>query len=134
LMTVHWLGRILAVKPPAFGCIAGSMVLSIIMAGAAIATPSVNGATIETRTFNDCPLSILTTVNNYPASIEITDEMNPACLGFANLHSFSLSEDGGTTAAVFSNDASFRFGADFMIDGPGEGEGGCGSRRGGPIS
>ncbi len=102
----------------------GSAVLSVIAAGAALATPLVNGATIETRTFNDCPLSTVTTSNNYPASIEITDEMHPACVGFANLHSFSLSEDGGATAAVFDNNSNFRFAADFVITGAGEGEGG----------
>ena len=83
-----------------------------------------NGATIETRTFNDCPLSIVSTTNNYPALVEITDEMDPLCVGFANLHSFSFSEDGGVTAAVFDNNSNFRFSADFMIAGPGTGEGG----------
>jgi hypothetical protein len=87
-------------------------------------TPLANGATIETRTFNDCPLSTVTTTNNYPASVQITDAMDPECVGFANLHSFSFSEDGGATAAVFDNDANFRFGADVMISGAGEGEGG----------
>ena len=78
-----------------------------------------NGATIETRTFNDCPLSTVTTANNYPASVQITDVMDPACLGFVNLHSWSFSEDGGATAAVFNNNSNFRFGADFKIEGPG---------------
>lgn len=102
----------------------GSALLSVVIAGAVSATPLVNGATIESRTFNDCPISILTTSNNYPASVEITDEMHPACVGFANLHCFSLSEDGGATAAVFDNNSNFRFAADFRIEGPGEGEGG----------
>ncbi len=104
--------------------LAWSAVLLFIVAGAAIATPLINGATIETRTFNDCGLSTLTTSNNYPASIEITDVMDPLCVGFANLHSFSFSADGGGTAAVFNNNSNFRFSADFKIDGPGEGEGG----------
>lgn len=98
-----------------------STLVSVRTAGA---TPSPNSATIETRTFNDCPLSKLTTNNNYPASIQITDVMDPACVGFANLHSWSFSEDGGVTAAVFNNNSNFHFGADFMIAGPGEGEGG----------
>ena len=90
----------------------------------ALGTPSPNAASIETRTFNSCPLSILTVTNNYPTSIEITDVMHPACVGFANLHSWSFSEDGGVTAAVFNNNSNFRFGADVEINGPGEGEGG----------
>ena len=104
--------------------LACSAVLLCVSAGGALATPNVNGATIETRTFNDCPLSTLTTSNNYPASITITDAMHPACVGFANLHSFSFSADGGTTAAVFNNNSNFRFGADVNISGAGEGEGG----------
>jgi hypothetical protein len=90
----------------------------------AVGTPVANGATVATRTFNDCPLSTLTVTNNYPASIQITDEMHPACVGFANLHSWSFSEDGGVTAAVFNNNSNFRFGADFKIEGPGQGLGG----------
>src|SRR5262245_10158162 len=87
-------------------------------------TPQVNGAIVTTRTFNDCPLSTVTTSNNYPAQIQITDEMSPLCVGFANLHSFSFSDDGGTTAARFDNNSNFHFGADVVIDGAGEGEGG----------
>jgi len=52
-----------------------------------LGTPSPNAATIETRTFNDCPVSTLTVTNNYPASIQITDQMHMACVGFANLSS-----------------------------------------------
>jgi hypothetical protein len=101
-----------------------SAVLSAVFVGSALATPLPNGATVETRTFNDCPLSVLTVTNNYPVSVEITDDMHPACVGFANLHSFSFSEDGGTTAALFPNNSSFHYGADFTIAGAGEGEGG----------
>ncbi|HEY2955358.1 MAG TPA: T9SS type A sorting domain-containing protein [Candidatus Eisenbacteria bacterium] len=104
--------------------LASSAILLVLLAGAAWARPVVNGATIETRTFNDCPISTLSTTNNYPASVEITDAMDPLCVGFANLHSFSFSEDGGATAAVFNNNSNFHFGADFKIEGAGEGEGG----------
>src|SRR5262245_52297738 len=102
-------------------CLAVSMFVS---AGVASAAPAVNGATIETRTFNDCPLSTVTTANNYPASVTITDAMSNLCVGFANLHSFSFSADGGSTAAVFNNNSNFKFGADVTISGAGEGEGG----------
>ncbi len=90
----------------------------------AVGTPVANGATIQTRTFNDCPISTLTTVNNYPGSIEITDVMDPLCVGFANLHSWSFSEDGGITAAPYHNNSQFHFGADFKMEGAGDGEGG----------
>jgi len=95
-----------------------------VLGGVAQATPVPNGATIETRTFNDCALSTVATTNNYPALVEISDTMDPACLGFANLHSWSFSDDGGSTAAVFNNNSDYTFGADFTISGPGEGEGG----------
>jgi hypothetical protein len=101
-----------------------SAVLLLAVATAAVATPAPNGATIETRTFNDCPVSTITTVNNYPSSISITDVMNPLCVGFANLHSWTFSADGGSTPAVFNNNSNFRFAADFVISGAGEGEGG----------
>jgi hypothetical protein len=107
-----------------FVSLTGAAVLSVVLAGAAFATPLINGATIEIRTFNDCPLSVVTVVNQFPDSIQITDEMDSACLGFANRHGFSFSGDGGATAAVFDNDSGFRFGADVRIDGAGEGEGG----------
>src|SRR5262245_49738735 len=99
-------------------------VLPVVSARTVLATPTPNAATIETRTFNDCPLSTVTTSNNYPASIQITDAMSSLCVGFANLHSWSFSADGGTTAAVFNNNSDFHFGADVVIAGPGEGEGG----------
>src|SRR5438093_12863704 len=72
--------------------------------------PKINGATVETRTFNDCSLSTLTVTNNYPASISITDVMDPLCVGFANLHSFSFSSDGGATAADFDNNSNMKIG------------------------
>jgi hypothetical protein len=89
-----------------------------------VGTPDANGATVEARTFNDCPLSTLNIDNNYPALIRISDTMNEACVGFANLHSFSFSEDGGLNSAVFDNNSNFRYSADVTISGAGEGEGG----------
>src|SRR5438094_1404128 len=106
-------------------CLACTAVLSTVFVRAVHAnTPTINGAVVTTRTFNDCPLSTLTTSNNYPASISITDVMDPLCVGFANLHSFSFSADGGATAADFDNNSNMTYGADFKIEGAGEGEGG----------
>src|SRR5436190_18472199 len=104
--------------------LACSVSLLAVSGGAAFARPVVNGAIVTTRTFNDCPISTVTTTNNFPASIEITDVMDPLCVGFANLHSWSFSEDAGATAAAFNNNSNFRFGADVSISGAGEGEGG----------
>jgi hypothetical protein len=98
--------------------------LTVALVGAAFATPSPNGAIITERTFNDCPLSTVTPVNAYPAAIAITDDMHPACVGWANLHSWSFSEDGGATATLFKNNSSFRFCATLTISGAGNAEGG----------
>ena len=64
----------------------------VVLVGSAFATPAPNSAHLAVRVFNDCPISTLTPVNAYPASISITDDMHPACVGFANLHSWSFSE------------------------------------------
>lgn len=105
-------------------CSISVMLFTLMSVGSASATPLPNSATVELRTFNDCPGSTLMVSNNYPASIEISDVMNPFCLSFANLHSWSFSEDGGLSAAVFNNDSNFRFAADFKLDGTGQGSGG----------
>jgi hypothetical protein len=98
--------------------------LVLILVQTTLSMPTPNSATIQTRVFNDCPISTLTVSNNYPGSIQITDAMDPLCIGFANLHSWSLSQDNGVSAAVFNNNTNFHFAADFRLDGPGEGEGG----------
>jgi len=87
-------------------------------------TPNPNAANIATRVFNDCPISILNVTNLYPASIQITDA-NLACFGFANLHTWSFSEDGGVSKAQFENCSAYRFCADVNMDGnETQGEGG----------
>ncbi len=84
--------------------------------------PRPNSAVLNLRVFNDCPSSNLTATNNYPSSVVIDDE-NIDCFGFANMHVWTLSED-GSTEAVFDNPAHFRFSMDFKIEGTGNGEGG----------
>jgi hypothetical protein len=101
-----------------------AVVAAMAIAGAAFASPNPNAATLELRTFNDCPLSTLTTNNAYPGLITIQDAMHPACVGFANLHSWSFSQDGGATAAEFNNNSNFKMCATLVIDGAGQGEGG----------
>jgi hypothetical protein len=94
------------------------LLLSLAMVASVAASPLPNGATLATRIFNDCPTSVLSTTNSYPALIEI-DDQNLSCGGFANLHNWSFSEDGGATPAVFNNGDSFTFGADLEVSGTG---------------
>ncbi len=95
------------------------VVLSLIVLAtvAEAATPNPTSAVLKTRIFNDCPTSILTTSNAYPASIVI-DDQDLECGGFANLHNWRFSED-GSSAVNFDNNAAFAFGADLLITGTG---------------
>lgn len=86
-------------------------------------TPVPNSAYIALRVFNDCPTSTLNVINNYPAQIVI-DDQNVDCFGYANLHTWSFSTDGGQTAAQFENCSHYRFSASVVLDGSGNGEGG----------
>ena len=86
-------------------------------------TPRPNGAQIHTRVFNDCPTSTLTVTNAYPSSISISDQ-HVDCYGYANLHTWSFSTDGGLTKAIFENCSSYRFCANVVLTGTGSGEGG----------
>lgn len=96
-----------------------AFVVLAILGGHALGSPVINGAVITTRIFNDCPSSILTTVNNYPALISFED-LDLSCTGFANLHNFRLSENGGASQAVFMNNDAFEFHADLTMTGAGE--------------
>ena len=102
---------------------AAALVVTGVVADSVQATPSINGAVIQTRIFNDCPTSVVTTVNNYPVQINIDDAVLD-CGGFANLHNWRLSDDGGTTPAVFDNDSNFRLSAELTISGTSDGEAG----------
>jgi hypothetical protein len=89
----------------------------------AAATPNPNGAFLNLRVFNDCPSSVLTTGNTYPASVFFQDD-NLSCGGFANLHNWHLSEDGGATEAVYNNNSNYHYCATMTISGTAEGEAG----------
>jgi len=97
------------------------MIASMAVTASAI-TPNVNSAVIQTRIFNDCPTSIVTTINAYPGLISISDAVLD-CGGFANLHNWRFSED-GATPAVFDNDSAFKMSANLTITGTAEGEAG----------
>ena len=79
-------------------------------------TPNPNGVAYLLRVFNDCPASTVTTGGSYPSSFYIDDSVLP-CSGFANLHIWQFSEDGGATGAVFHNNSNFHFCADVTITG-----------------
>lgn len=99
-------------------------VAMLALATAAFATPAPNSAKIDERVFNDCPLSTVVSVNAYPASISINDATFAGCVGGANLHVWSFSEDGGVTPTLFKNGSNFVACATFVLDGTGVGEGG----------
>lgn len=89
-----------------------------VLVGTANATPTANGAAINQYVFGDCPFSTLTVTNSYPSLINISDVVDPnTCGGWANLHAWSFSADGGATAAVFDNNSCFSFGCDLVITG-----------------
>lgn len=86
-------------------------------------TPIPNSARVATRIFNDCPTSTVTVVNTYPALVSISDQ-NLDCFGFANLHNWSFSTDGGASSVQFENCSSYRWCADVTLSGTARGEGG----------
>jgi hypothetical protein len=95
----------------------------VVSASIASATPTPITAVVKERIWNDCPISTLTTVNNYPASISITDEWSDFCVGWANRHNWRLSTD-GTNAAVFGNDNNFKYSTTMTLTGTGTVEAG----------
>ena len=86
-------------------------------------TPNPNSAKIVQRKFNDCPTSTLVVNNVYPALISISDQ-NLDCFGFANLHTWGFSSDGGLNYSPFENCSYYRFCANVVMTGTGNGEGG----------
>jgi len=88
------------------------------------ATPTPNGALVNQRTWNDCPLSTLTATNSYPASITIHDQMFSQCIGFTNMHNWQFSADGGATRIEFENCSAYHFCAEVNVSGTGAGEAG----------
>lgn len=110
-------------RPIGYRVVLMAFAVLALAAPMALATPNANGVVFTTRVFDDCPFSTLTTTDLYPALVAIQDE-NLSCGGFANLHVWTLSEDGGLTEAVFNNDSWFRIAADLVISGTSEGEAG----------
>lgn len=95
----------------------------LALATAAFATPLPNSAVLHTRVFDDCPISILSTVNAFPALVQISDQNQPPqplCAGFANLHTWRFSTD-GLNAIQFLNGDAFEYSCTMTLDGIGEG-------------
>lgn len=100
-----------------------SVAVLAIAAGAALASPQINGAVITPRIFNDDADSVFTSVNNYATEVTMTDShVDGDGVGgeWANLHIWRLSDNGGTSAAVFNNGDSFRLSTNLTISGNGE--------------
>ena len=57
-----------------------ALVLASFVAGGAFATPNPNGALLETRIFDDCPLSDLNTINNVKFGVADLFKMTPESL------------------------------------------------------
>jgi hypothetical protein len=76
-------------------------------------TPAANAVVMATRVFNDCPRSNLSFFDGYPNQIWIRDS-DWDC-GWANLHTWSFSEDGGVTPAVFENCSGYKFHATLVL-------------------
>lgn len=100
---------------------AAALMLAASIAGA---TTTPNGAALQLRFFNDDPFSTLNTVVNYPAQIVFDDVKFPGATGFANLHMWKFSSDGGLNVHEFQNADNFHFCADLVITGDGHCEAG----------
>jgi hypothetical protein len=101
-----------------------ALALVVSIATSVSAAPPPNSIRVVERIYNDCPLSTVTTVNNYPASLSITDSWNGLCVGFANLHAWTFSGDGGATSLNLGNAGNYKFKATVTLTGTGTVEGG----------
>jgi hypothetical protein len=81
------------------------------------ATPPINGVHITPRVFNDCPISVFSATNLYPGLVKLDDSPSGFCVGFANLHAWSFSSDGGASDAAFQNSDAFAFSSTMVLDG-----------------
>jgi hypothetical protein len=110
----------------ALGLVASSLAVAVDNIVCPGYTPAPTSAVITPYIWGDCPGSTLTTVNNFPVLVSISDT-DFECVGYTNLHIWDLSED-GLTPAVFENCSHYQFSATFngsgSQGGPGAAEGG----------
>jgi hypothetical protein len=95
-----------------------------LSASLAFATQEPNSAKFELFIFQDCPISTVTPISAFPALVSIEDANTICPNGFANLHDWHLSADGGATAILFRNNDPFKFSAFLTITGEKDGEAG----------
>lgn len=100
-----------------------TLVVTMVAASDASASPAVNSSVFQTRIFNDDPTSTLVTADTYPAAVSISDTRSAGESGFANFHRWGLSTD-NIFIADFQNGDGFSFSTDLTIAGTGEGEAG----------
>lgn len=87
----------------------GTLALVANLATSASAGPLPNSAKVLERLYNDCPLSTVTSVNSYPASVSVADSWNGLCVGYANGHAWNFSGDGGATSLALGNGSNYKF-------------------------
>jgi len=78
---------------------------------------SINSISVQPRVFNDVPGSSLDILNKYPAGISITDSGVSQPTGFANRHTWSFSNNGGTSAYQLHNNDYFQVSFDLTLTG-----------------
>ena len=96
----------------------------LALSSPAFATQEPNSVLFDTYIFQDCPISTVTTFSSYPALVSIEDANTICPSGFANLHNWHLSVDGGATSMKFNNGDPFKFSAFLTITGEKNGEAG----------
>ena len=100
-------------------------VACVLLAVAGVmASPTINGAVINPRMWNDAPASTFTSTNLYPTTVAMQDVHDAGATGGTNLHTFGLSDDGGANEAVFMNNDGFAVSANVTITGTSNVEGG----------
>ncbi|MBU0741710.1 hypothetical protein KKA85_03480 [bacterium] len=88
----------------------------------ALATDIPDGAIITERIWNDCPTSVITSVNNYATMVSIHEQKQFCGAGWGSRHNWRFAQGG--VAQNFANGDGFRFCADLTISGTGSGEAG----------
>src|SRR5262245_45367318 len=83
----------------------------------AFATQEPNAARLRAFIFQDCPISTVNLTSALPAAGELEDTGTICPGGFANLHDWDLSADGGATSIQFQNNDPFKYSAFLTITG-----------------
>lgn len=98
------------------------MLLALLLAisSVALATNVPDSATITTRIWNDCPLGIVTSTNNYGTLVSIHEQKQLCGAGWGSRHNWRFATGGVTQN--FANGDGFSFGCDLTISGTGEAE------------